>query len=148
MYQVQCLERQLAIMLATKYRPGPVRLSRKEFDNILEALFSATLGQLVGKIKNITALSEDEEERLVEALERRNWLAHRYFWERSVEFLSESGRASMVKELQVAADSFGALDRVFTDRTIEYAETLGVTQESIDKAREGLVRESKRQSAL
>ena len=31
---------------------------------------------------------------------KRNWLAHNYFWDRGVAFLSESGRVSMIEELQ------------------------------------------------
>ena len=141
MYQAQCMERQLAIILASKYGPSPTRISRTEFENILEDLFSKTLGQLVSNIKRLSALSEDEEERLKKALEKRNWLAHRYFWERSVEFLSESGRASMIDELQDASFLFATLDEFFTNKTMEWGESFGITQQSVDKRVELLIRD-------
>ena len=96
MFQAQCLERQLAIILATKYGPGPTRISRRDFDSNFEDLFSRTLGQLASEVGKLAGLSEDEKERLQKALIKRNWLAHNYFWERAVEFASESGRASMI----------------------------------------------------
>ena len=139
MYQAQCLERQLAIILATKYRPDPFKISRTELENILEALFLESLGQLVSKIKELSELSEDEAERLTKALRIRNWLAHRYFWERPTELLSESGRASMIKELQDAAHLFDTLDKLLTDRTVEWLGTVGVTQQILDEKLERLV---------
>ena len=106
MYQAQCLEQQLALILATKYGPGPAKLSNTEFDNVLDALFSRTLGQLVNGIGKLASLSEDEEGRLQKAVTKRNWLAHRYFSDRSIDFLSESGREMMVEELQEVSDFF------------------------------------------
>ena len=71
MYQAQCLEQQLALILATKYGPDPTTLSNTEFDNVLDALFSRTLGQLVNGIGKIASLSEDEEGRLQKAVTKR-----------------------------------------------------------------------------
>ena len=138
-YQAQCLERQLALILATKYGPGP---TSAEFDGMLEDLFSRTLGTLVIEIRTVAHLSGDEEKRLQQGLNTRNWLTHRYFWERSIELLSESGRASMIEELQDAADSLHSLDELFTVKTIEWAEHIGVTQQLVDKEVERLVGES------
>ena len=60
MYHAQCLEKQLVMILATKYEPGPTRITRTEFDSIFEELDSRTLGQLVSEIKNLKALSNEE----------------------------------------------------------------------------------------
>ena len=60
------------------------------------------------------------------------WLAHRYFSDRSIDLLSESGREMMVEELQEVSESFHSLDELFTQRTMEYVETIGITQELID----------------
>lgn len=140
LFQAQALERQLAIILASKYGPGPTHMTRAEFDDVLSRLFSMTLGSLVNEIAELSDITEDEEERLKNALSKRNWLAHRYFWERAIEFISESGRASMIKELQGAADSFQALDELFTQRSREWGETIGITQQSLDKELERLIR--------
>ena len=41
-YHAQCLEKQLALILATKYGLGPTRISKMEFDEILKDLDSRT----------------------------------------------------------------------------------------------------------
>ena len=133
MYHAQCLEQQLMLILATKYGPGPTKLSNGEFDNVLDDLSSRTLGKLVNEIGRLASLSEDEEERLQKALAQRNWLAHGYFSDRSIDFLSEPGRDKMVQELQEVSEFFHSLDELFTQRTLEHVETLGITQELIDQ---------------
>ena len=137
MYNAQGLERELVIILATKYGPGPSRITKTQFDRIFERLESKTLGHLVDKIA--PEISEDEQARLKKALEMRNWLAHGYFWERAIEFPSESGRSSMIEELQEAADEFDALDKLFTARTLEWGEAFGITRELLEKELERLL---------
>ena len=141
MYEAHCLERQLAMILATKYGPGPTQIPKTELETIFDDLFSKTFGQLVKQISKLAVLTDDDDERLQEALSKRNWLTHRYFWERAVEFLSEPGRASMIKELKETAHSFQILDELFTNKTIEWAETVGITQQTLDKELERLVSE-------
>ncbi len=48
----------------------------------------------------------------------------------------------MIEELQDAADSLHSLDELFTVKTIEWAEHIGVTQQLVDKEVERLVGES------
>ena len=45
----------------------------------------------------------------------------------------------MIEELQEAADEFGALDKLFTERRIEWGETIGVTRELLEKELERLL---------
>ena len=139
-YRAQCLERQLSIILATKYGPGPTRISGEELDENLEGLFVRTLGRLVQKIKMLAELGEEQEQQLQEALRKRNWLVHGYFWERAVELLSESGRASMIQELEEVPDFFDTLDEVFTNRTMEWGTTVGITEQSVDQELQRLIR--------
>ena len=63
---------------------------------------------------------------------KRNWLAHGYFSDRSIDFLSESRREMMVEELQEISEFLHSLDELFTQKTMEYVETYGITQELID----------------
>ncbi len=133
MYLAQCLERELAMVLSTKYGPGPTKITRGQFDDLLESMFSKTLGQLVRDIRELANLSEYETEQLQVALDTRNWLAHRYFWERAVDFMSESGRESMIEEIQEAAHAFQTLDELFTKKTLEWGEPYGFTQERLDQ---------------
>ncbi len=141
MYQAQALERQLALILATKYGPGPKRITRGQFDSLLEGRFSKTLGRLVENIREVAHLSEDEEKRLLKALVKRNWLVHGYFWERAADFMSDSGRVSMIEELRDATTLFEDLDSLFTSRTLEWGESIGYTRQMLDKRVARLLRE-------
>lgn len=140
MYMAQCLERKLAITLATRYGPGPTEITRAEYDDLLNRLFSRTLGQLVRDIGKLAELNPEEEERLQRALRKRNWLAHRYFWERAADFFSEAGRVLMIRELQEAVKTFEALDQLFVRKTMEWAEPRGITHQSIEQEMERLLR--------
>ena len=64
MYKAQCVERQLAMILATRYGPGPSKITRTEFDDLLESLFSNTMGWLIRDIGELAKLSEGEREQL------------------------------------------------------------------------------------
>ncbi len=133
MFHAQCLEKQLGIVLATKYGPGPTRITRGQFEDLLNSRFSRTLGQLVREIRKLANLSEGEAEQLQAALVKRNWLAHHYFWDRAVDFMSEAGRDSMIEELQEAAHTFHVLDELIHRETEEWGEARGVSQEVVNK---------------
>ena len=113
-FQAQGLERQLAINLAAHYGTDPAIVTKADFDELLEMLFSKTLGSLTQSATDLPEITTSERNELEEALRKRNWLAHNYFWEKAIDFLSESGRASMIEELRDAAHQFEQLDRHFT----------------------------------
>ena len=133
MFHAQCMEKQLAIILATKYGPDPAKITRGQLEDLLNSRFSRTLGRLVEETRKLANLSGGEAEQLQAALKKRNWLAHHYFWDRAVEFMSEAGRDSMLEELQEAAHTFHVLDELFTERTTEWAEARGITSEVVDE---------------
>ena len=139
MYMAQCLERGLAITLATRYGPGPTKITRAGFDELLDRLFSRTLGQLVREIGRLAELNEEEEERLQQALHKRNWLAHRFFWDRAADFTSRARRVSMIQELQEAVNTFEALEQLFMRKTTEWEESRGITHQSIEGEMERLL---------
>ncbi len=133
MFHAQCLEKQLAMVLASKYGPGPTGITRGQFEDLLDSRFSRTLGRLVKETRKLADLSEGEAGQMQAALKKRNWLAHHYFWDRAVDFMSEAGRVSMIEELQEAAHAFHVLDELFTEKTDEWAEAHGVSQEVVNQ---------------
>ena len=144
MLQAQALERQLAVILVTKNGPGLNSITGTERDKILEGLFSKTLGTLVSKVGTAPQLNEDDKEKLSQALDKRNWLVHEYFWDRAKDILSESGRASMIEELKEDAEYFQTVDELFTSRSVEWFEEAGITKREIDQAIEQAERDASR----
>ena len=113
-YRAQCLERQLSIILATKYGPGLTQISGEELDENLEGLFARTLGRLVQKIKTCE-------------IQPRSTAHHGYFWE-PVELLSE----------RCFDDS--SRRRFFRTLVPWSGERLGITEQSVDQELQRLIR--------
>ena len=78
-YQAQCVERELAILLTTVYGPGIRGMARTDYDAALEDKFKKTLGGLISALRKAAVVSADFEQKLLDALAKRNWLVHPYF---------------------------------------------------------------------
>ena len=139
MYQVQCVERQLAILLASEYGLGPRKITRSQYDQLLQSHFKKTLGGLRHHLEKAVVLPNDFEKTLRVALEKRNWLAHRYFWERAGHFVSEKGRSKMVLELQEAIDYFENLDTKLTEISDAWARRHNITSKDLERALERII---------
>jgi hypothetical protein len=139
-YQAQCLERQLAILLSTEYGPGPKKMTRDQYDELLQSFFVKTLGSLIKHLRQSVDISDDLESILTEALKKRNWLAHHYFWEKAGQFMTEKGRIQMITELQGIADFFNSIDQQLSEITHKWADRHGITEELLQRHLEELVR--------
>lgn len=145
MYQAQCVERQLAILLATEYGPGPRKITRSQYDELLQSHFDRTLGALVRELGKSISLPTDFEKMLCIALEKRNWLAHRYFWERAGHFVSSKGRDRMIEELQETIDYLERLDAKLTEVTEAWARRHNITSKDLQQALEKVIANGKRE---
>ncbi len=68
-YQAQCVERQIAILLATKHGPGVNRITRTQYDELLRSLFKKTFGSLANRLRKSARIPGDFERSLEKALE-------------------------------------------------------------------------------
>lgn len=139
MYQAQCVERALAILLATEYGPKPKTITQSQWSDLLDELYGKTLGVLVNKIRQSVTIPDDFEKTLQEALEKRNWLAHRYFWDRAGYFMTSSGREKMIKELTEISSFFDQFDNQLHSIALKWTEKYGISQDTIDDEFEKIV---------
>ena len=65
-------------------------------------------------------------------MDARNSLAHRYFWDRAVQFCSGTGRSQMLEELSNLASRFSALDEQLTELADEFMHRKGITNETVE----------------
>lgn len=139
MYHVQCFERTLAILLITAHAPNPQKTKRSQYEELLGRYFQRTLGNLINQLREFVAISQQFEITLSEALHKRNWLVHDYFWERAMTFMREEGRKTMIEELQGIAQFFEDTDSKFTTIVEKWGRRQGITEEVIQRRIEKLV---------
>jgi hypothetical protein len=141
-YQAQCLERELAMMLVTAQAGSPNSFSTEQLESLYGTRFRQTLGQLIGLARKDAYIDKSLEDRLMDALSKRNLLAHNYFWERTEAIQTFEGRKEMISELRQIAHEFDELDNELMPITREWARSLGVTVAKVQE----LLKEQKRQS--
>ena len=103
-----------------------------EFDSYLSGEFGKTLGQLISKLRSLVTIKDDLEALLVNALGKRNWLAHCYFRERASQFMSASGRDLMIQELQRYQELFRKADGKLETVISPLREKFGITEDIIE----------------
>ena len=121
------------------YGPGSQKITRSQYDDLLESNFRKTLGRLITHIRETVELSEELERMLSEALEKRNWLAHNYFWDRAKTFMSKEGQHAMIEELKETVYFLTDVDSRFMEIIEQWGEKRGVTKEVLDRMMEELM---------
>lgn len=141
-HQAQLVERQLAMLLATEYGPGPSCITAAQYDELLASFFQKTLGNLIATLRKKVSLPLDFADRLDRTLSMRNWLVHRYFWERAVPFTDTAGRDSMIRELTDATTFLESFDQELTVIAHRWAKEHGIGKEEFERAKENMFRPS------
>lgn len=139
-YMQQLLERELAIILATSHRPPDVDLKRT--GQLMDSQFASTLGRLVRALI-AAGIPETFRPELEQALKRRNWLTHSYFWERAADFMLPEGRAAMVKELRRIANETEDLHDRLKVHSQQWRVEHGITDDLVGTMMETLQVEAK-----
>ncbi len=140
MYNAQCLEREFALSLARIYYGGPKRITWARFLNFVDSNYKKTLGKLIFEMRKTTSIPSDMESTLMEALKKRNWLVHDYFWNRAGHFLTAEGRELMINELRDTANFLFQIGEELTAVNRAWATSKGVTEEMRRESLEDLIR--------
>lgn len=140
LYLAQCLEGELANALVyIDLIPRKARTIRTreewaaEFDSFMDRNFKQTLGRLVRNLRDATAVPPELEDKLSQALKRRNWLTHHFFRERATEFMSARGRDNMIRELEEAQELFQTAEDLLGQTFKPIREKYGFTDERLRK---------------
>lgn len=138
-YSAQCLE-QAMIHLITFLdhfpKTAPHFSTREKWTEDYDRFFlnesGRTMGQLLGHLQKVGMPHSKLEPKLKEALTKRNWLAHSYFSERAMDFMSEEGRNKMIEELNNTNEMFMAVDSEVSAIYYKLASKYGLTEEVIN----------------
>jgi len=101
----------------------------RDFDAYMNKQFSLTMGNIIRRVHSIHDFSDEVKERISLAKERRDFITHHYWRERSINFVTSEGRAQMREELNDDAEMFLTLDRAIDAAMKATREKLGLTDE-------------------
>ena len=98
-FQCHVFERRLAMLLATVHGPSPHESTSEAFNTRFDQYCKLPLGRLIEKYRDFGEVPAEIEANLDEMCELRNWLAHRYFWDRAEGVYDRDAREAMIAEL-------------------------------------------------
>lgn len=110
-YFGQVLEKSLCSFLVLQARLSGEIVTREQLEDFEAKLHKKkTLGVLLKDLEKVVTHNEVSEKIMEEALEKRNFLIHHYFWEHARTFQSKQGRGRMLEELGQYRDLFQRAD--------------------------------------
>jgi hypothetical protein len=141
LYQAQCLEHEIVNSLGlaailpfwtTTKRPK----SRAEYvayvDSVWDENYERTLGQLLHSLRQAgIAIPPALDSLLLQSLENRNRLVHRYFRERANDWFTSEGRRSLADGLNGMAELFRKADHALHEVTSKARSAIGITEQTI-----------------
>lgn len=103
------------------------------FDHFYDVELAKTFGNMLRGIAALPKFPADLLDRLRIAKERRDHLAHRFFREHDLDFMSRPGRTSMIAECENLIELFTDLDRAIEAWATPQRERYGITKDWIDE---------------
>jgi len=138
MYHAQCVEKSLAILTSSVFHKEFIKSSFDAREKIVSKAFSNTLGRLIRILETQVKIPPNLNKNLIEALDKRNWLAHDYFYDRADDLLTASGKKKMISELTKLNDFLSDLDADLTSIIDTWSAKVGITKE-IEKEKNKMI---------
>lgn len=140
-YQAAVLEHgvlNLAVAMLAKRVPG---VTAGDVEGLYQSFDKSTFGQVINAAKDKFDIPPGLEADLALALEKRNYLAHRFFVVHDVDFMAPAGRRAMIDELIGILKHLQSVDMRMDDIWMSAWESLGVTKEWIEQKKRELFSE-------
>lgn len=115
-----------------------------DIDDFFDHGRTKTLGQLLRMLDSQAAeLPVDLRGTLDEALTRRNYLTHHFFWDSAHDFMGPEGRQAMIDRLTEEREWLIAVNDRLDDLTMALLEPYGITEEQIDAVMASMTRDDR-----
>jgi hypothetical protein len=128
-YQSECLHRELCMILAWSGLPPRDLITRPRVEELLAHAFSLTLGDVAARLEGV--LPGELSGELREAVDRRNFLAHHFWFERAHLMFSIENVKQLIAELDEYAELFDRLDTRVAQWSEPKRRELGLTNEVV-----------------
>lgn len=115
----------------------PSQVTGPRLIEVLESSFNTTLGQIIKLLEK--HIPSDLYILLVDALKTRNFLAHRFWFERVQLMYSEEGLYSLIAELSKYRMQFHIADQKVMEFFQPLQETFGINQELIEDSMKDII---------
>ena len=126
-YHSECLHRELCIVSACSELPPPTLITKPRVEELLSRAFSLTLGEVTAKLEAV--LPPELWNNTLAAVERRNFLAHQFWFERAHLMFSVRSVRQLIAGLDNDIDLFDKLDARVSQYSKSTLAELGVTAE-------------------
>jgi len=136
MYHAQCVEKSLAILTSCVFHREFLRSSIEVREEIQSQSFTKTLGLLIHKLGAQIIIPPNLNNNLLDALRKRNWLAHDYFYDRAHDLLSPYGNEKMIEELTNLYKFFSDIDRHLMSIADSWSKKMGITEDIDNEIKE------------
>lgn len=142
LYHAQCVEKSLAILVSSVLNKEFLPSTPDRREEILEEIFAKTIGQLITQMRRQVTVPRNLDKMLNDARQKRNWLAHEYFWARAGQILTTRGRDAMIEELAQLSDFFSKIDAHLVEIYEKWVKKVGIPQKTIDASLKQLIAEN------
>jgi hypothetical protein len=103
------------------------------FDRFYDDELAKTFGNMLQGIATLPDIPTRLMDRLRAAKERRDHLAHRFFREHDIDFMSPPGRTAMIAECEDLIELFTDVDRAIENWAAPQRERYGITKKWIEE---------------
>lgn len=138
-YQAQVWERSMINIYLIVKSSGKSYATLDDWDQDENSLSRKTAGQLLRIIKDEKLAPQKTLEIFAEALDKRNNLAHSFFFEQSEHFMLEAGRKIMADELCSMSDLFSLSNELAQSLTTPLSDAMGLLPSDITREGDRLV---------
>ncbi len=142
MYHAQCVEKSLAILVSSVFNKEFLPSNPNRREEIQDEVFSKTIGRLLTRMRKQIAVPTKLDRTLDDAWQKRNWLAHEYFWARAGEIMTTRGRDKMIRELTELSDLFSKVDAHLVSIYEKWNKRAGVPQTVIEQNLRKLIQDN------
>lgn len=132
-YSFQVLEQGLVNLAVGLKALGLTKLTKKDLNSLFERTMRKTLGQLIADVRPHVNISKELEHEIMETLNDRNYITHRFFAEHDISFMSDRGRSNMINELRSIIKRIKKVDHELELITHSLWRRLGLTEEIFQK---------------
>jgi hypothetical protein len=131
-YHSECLHRELCNKYLIATFESPSYITRPRVEEKLAHAYSLTLGEITKQFKHLVPHKLFSE--LNEVVEKRNFLAHHFWFERAHLMLTAAGVHKMLHELNELSELFSDLDKKISMHFEPKRKELGLTDEILQAA--------------